>query len=179
MKGTKTVFMLALCVVTIVFSLYFQFMGGAGKEEICRQEEDEEKEEKPKIIQEPPELSVEEEELIPERFGLEDGWSIYFTGMEEIQEDDTFLPYQAYADLVPAAMDFLREQTEFELPGTDIKLVLSDGMTYRKNNLISFHCYFADFDTELELEFVYDDIAMEYIEIHFTEKGVWNLKWKN
>lgn len=179
MKGIKNVFMLALCMVAIVFGLYFQFVGEAGKKEIRQKGENKEREEKMKIIQEPPESFVEEEELIPERFGLEDGWSIYFTGMEEIQEDDTFLPYQAYADLVPAAMDFLRKQTELELPGTDIKLVLSDGMTYRKNNLISFHCCFADFDTELEMEFVYDDIAMEYIEIHFTEKGVWNLKWKN
>ena len=171
--------MLALCGVAIVFGLYFQFMGGTGKEEICQEDEDKEREEKSQITLAPPESSVEEEELIPERFGLDDGWSVYFTGMEEVHEDDMFLPYQAYADLVPATMEFLREQTELELPGTDIKLVLSDGMTYRKNNLISFHCCFADIDTELELEFVYDDIAMEYIEIHFTEKGEWNLKWKN
>ena len=121
---------------------------------------------------------MKEEELTPERFGLEEGWSVYFTGMEEIQEDDTFLPYQAYADLVPATMDFLRKQTEVILPGTDLELTLSEGMIYRRNNLISFHCCFVELDTALELEYVYDDIAMEYIEIHFTEKGEWNLTWK-
>ena len=186
MKDVKAIFMVALCLIVAFLGLYFQFFSGQShkdtqenRQENRQDEIQEEKEKKPENGTEPAEKPAKEEELTPERFGVEDGCSVYFTEMEEIQEDDAFLPYQAYADLVPATMEFLKTQKELPLPeNRDLELRLREGMARREENRIGFHCYFADLETDLEIEYIYDDIEMDYTEIRFTEKGIWGLEWK-
>lgn len=198
MKEIKPILIIALCLFASVFGLYMQFFAkdknlpdGAQKEAVMAEKEVPAEENE--VVEVPngmytglteEELAakdwqpVPEEELEAETYG--DGkLNAYFTEMEEIQEDDTFLPYQGYADLASETVEFLKQQTEVELPEEKyIELKLSPGMTYKRNNLISFHCYFAEIDTDLEIEYVYDDSLMEYIDIHFVKKGEWNLRWK-
>jgi len=187
MKETKPILIIAVCLVATVFGLYMQFF--AQNRDYPNEEQKkgvmvenkgvmDEKEFPGQEEKQPEQQPVPEEELEAETYG--DGeLNVYFTGMEEIQEDDTFLPYQGYADLMVETVAFLKSQTDINLPEEKyIELKLSPGMTYKSNNLISFHCYFAEIDTDQEIEYVYDDSSMEYIDICFVKKGEWNLKWK-
>lgn len=179
MKNIKTIMIIAACLLLSIFSLYFQFVSpkrSESKENIHPIEEQEEKESENEHKKEPEENPEEE------RYGQTYEWSVYFTHMDKIMEDDSFLPYQAYADLVQVTENFLAEQQEFVLEnGTDYELQLNPEMTYKKGNLISFHCGFKDPDLAdgRELEYVYDDIAMDYTEIRWTEKGEWKITWRN
>ncbi len=187
MKEIKPILIIAVCLVATIFGLYMQFFAknkdysDEAQNKAVTVENEAVMNEKKSFGQEkkqPGQQPVPEEELEAETYG--DGeLNVYFTSMEEIQEDDTFLPYQGYADLATETVAFLKSQSEIELPKEKyIELKLSPGMTYKSNNLISFHCFFAEIDTDQEIEYVYDDSAMKYIDIHFVEKGEWNLRWK-
>ena len=88
MKDVKAIFMVALCLIVAFLGLYFQFFSGQShkdtqenRQENRQEEIQEEKEKKPENGTEPAEKPAKEEELTPERFGVEDGWSGYFTEM--------------------------------------------------------------------------------------------------
>lgn len=178
MKEVKSILIIAICIMIAAFGIYFQFFHKGeeiSKEKPVSEEETRESQAEQKPAgQKPP----EEDELEAQIFGDHENFSVYFAGMEEIQEDDTFLPLQAYADMVAVTTDFFENQTDLQIPEGNVELRLSEGMTYKSNNLTSFHCYFSDIITELEIEYVYDDMEMEYIDIHFVTKGEWNLAWK-
>lgn len=178
MRDNKKILIIGLCAFATVFGLYMQFFH---KDKETYQDDKKEAVSAEKGTIESvssQDFPIMEEQLEAQTYG--DGEiNVYFTDMEEIQEDDTFLPYMAYSDMVPATVDFLTSQTQLEIPEREyLELCLSPGMTYKSNNLISFHCYFADLDTDLEIEYVYDDSTMKYTDIHFVKKGEWNLKWK-
>lgn len=181
MREVKSILIIAICITIAVFGIYFQFFHKPESEEISRQKnisvEDPEKSqtEQQQAEQEPP----QKDELEAQVFGNHENFSVFFTGMEEIQENDAFLPLQAYADMVAVTTEFLEIQKDLQIPEGNVELRLSEGMTYKSNNLISFHCYFAELTTEMEIEYVYDAMEMEYIDIHFVPKGEWNLAWKN
>lgn len=171
MKQLKPILIIAVCAILSVFGLIFQF--SLGRKEKRTERETEAPEENSS------EESVEiNEEVEEERYGQTYGWSVYFSHMDAVMDDDEFLPYQAYADLVGATESFLMEQTEIVLEdGMDYELYLNPDMTYKKGNLISFHCYFANLDIEQEIEYVYDDNRMDYTTIQFTNKGEWGVTW--
>lgn len=170
MRSMKKIIIIAACLVISVFGLIAQLSRWFTKEEkegtVILQKESE--------IQEEPQENIEHE-----RYGQKHEWSVYFTHMEAITEDDTFMPYQAFADLVGATERFLEEDNIELVSGEDYELRLNSEMCYKRGNLISFHCYFADDSvTEQEIEYVYDDNAMKYTDIHWTKKGEWNIEWK-
>lgn len=189
MKEMKSILMIIVCVFIAVFGLYMQFFSTHKKiveenEKVVEINENEVKEtgEKSKIEDSVKDSTnqtpLPEEKLEAQTYGY-NALNVYFTNMEEIQNDDEFLPFMGYSSMANATEEFLMEQTQIKLPESgNIELSLSPGMTYKRHNLISFHCYFSDIDTDLEIEYVYDDTRYEYTDIHFVQKGEWGILWK-
>lgn len=188
MKEMKSILMIGVCLFIAFFGLYMQFFSkpdkmDAGNEKTPEIVENEEE----KINEEVDESTGEdqadqqplpEEDLEAQTYGNA-ALNVYFTNMEEIQNDDEFLPFMGYSSMSKATEEFLQEQTEVLLPESgNIELSLSPGMTYKRHNLICFHCYLTDIDTDLEIEYVYDDTRYEYTDIHFVKKGEWDILWK-
>lgn len=180
MNNMKLILQIVICLFIGFFGL-FMTLGSRNKTILVSndqeyRESEEKTEDESKAEDE--EKNETEEEPEAQIYGF-DSLNAYFTNMEEIQENDEFLPYRAYSDLVQKTNDFLEEQTEVSLPESgNIELSLTPGMTYKKNNLICFHCFFVSFDTDLEIEYVYDDTLYEYTDIHFVKKGEWDIPWK-